>query len=86
MSPSLSVAGLVASRPVRAARIHSSRFVPRVGLPRNLFCDRQFDGGAKIFQGLGPKRCESWIANWVYGYYDYRGGSTANICTYTPIL
>ena len=32
---------------------------------KSLF-DRQFDGGAKIFQGLGPKRHESWIANWVY--------------------
>ena len=27
---------------------------------------RQFDGGAKILQGSGPKRRESWIANWVY--------------------
>ena len=30
--------------------------------------DRQFDGGAKIFQGLGPKRREPWIANWVYSH------------------
>ena len=28
--------------------------------------DRQFDGGTKMFQGLCPKRRESWIANWVY--------------------
>ena len=28
--------------------------------------DRWFDGGAKMFQGLCPKRRESWIANWVY--------------------
>ena len=33
------------------------------------FVDRCFDGGAKMFQGLGPKRHESWIANWVYGKY-----------------
>ena len=29
------------------------------------------DGGAKIFQGSGPKRHESWIANWVYAQSTY---------------
>ena len=52
--------------PVRIARIRLPIFfAPRVGLPRNPF-DRYFDGGAKILQGLGPKRRESWIENWVY--------------------
>ena len=36
------------------------------------FFDRQFDGGAKIFQGLGPKRRESWIANWVFSRFASR--------------
>ena len=35
------------------------------GCPETSF-DRQFDGGAKIFQGLGPKRPESCDGNRVY--------------------
>ena len=40
-------------------------FVQGLGCPE-AFLDRQFDGGAKIFQGLGPKVPESCDGNWVY--------------------
>ena len=52
--------------PVRIATIHCPRFVPRVGMPRNLFLIGSFTAALRFVQGLGPKRRESWIANWFY--------------------
>ena len=67
----------VHTRPVRIARIHCPRFVPRVGLPRKSFFDRQFDSGAKISQGSEKTRildCELGVCIYIYIYiyaYNY---------------
>ena len=52
--------------PDRIARIHCPRFVSRVGLPRSLCLIGSLTAALRFVQGLGPKRRESWIANWVY--------------------
>ena len=40
-------------------------YVSKGWVAQKPFVDRQFDGGAKTFQGLRPKRPESCDGNWV---------------------
>ena len=51
--------------PVRIARIRRPRCCSKGWVAQKPFFDRQFDGGAKIVQGLGPKRRESYNVDWV---------------------